>query len=347
MAVYPERRKGRLSGCWIAEVTQAGERRRKRFPTKHEAERWADFTKLTGLPPPGDNTAPAGHTLGSVMADANQHHPGWQRGRDLSRQQRLDYCLGVLGADTLIDKLKTTDLDRVVASLKRRPGQQGRTTLSPASINRYLAGVSALLTYARKRGYTTSSIVVPWQKEAGQRVHWLTDEAEADLCAEMLRMGCKDAELTLRVLARTGMRWGELETLTPGQITDEWVKLDLTKTDTPRDIPIEPSLATELREMVTAKRVPSYGIMRKVLIAALEGAGQTPAFTIHCLRHTTATRLVLSEVNLAVVQKFMGHSNIHTTLKYTHVTQQSLQDALKKVSQHEGQSTKNSGEKAL
>ena len=42
MAVYPERRGGRLSGTWIAEVTHAGTRVRKRFPTKHEAQRWAD-----------------------------------------------------------------------------------------------------------------------------------------------------------------------------------------------------------------------------------------------------------------------------------------------------------------
>lgn len=340
MAVYPEKRGKRLSGKWIAEATQNGERRRKRFETQHEAERWVSFIKLTGNAPPGeDAAAPAGHTLGSVTREAVASHPGWQRNRDPGRAARLEYALGVLGANTPIDKLATADLDRLVTGLKRRPGRKGK--LGPASVNRYLAGVSTVLTFARKRGYTSTTITLPWQKEDGQRVHWLTDEAEAALSAELLRMGRKDEELTLRVLTRTGMRWGEFAGLVPGQIGDAWVKLDKTKTDTPRDIPIEPTLALELAEMVREKRVPNYDTMRRWLKHALKSAGQNPELSIHCLRHTTATRLSLGDVNLAIVQQFMGHRNIKTTLKYTHVTPDALQNALKKICPHAGQSASN------
>ena len=337
MAVYPERRKGKLSGAWIAEVVHLGERRRKRFPTMHEAQRWADITKVTGAPPPGEEaTTPKGHTLGSVMREALQNHPGWQRARDPMREPRLMYALDLLGADTPIDKLAATDLDKLVTSLKKRPGAKGGK-MSLGTINRYMAGVSTLLEYARKRGYTEKAIYVPWQQEAGKRVHWLTDDQEAAICGALLAKGLKDEALTVRVLCATGMRWGELETLTQGQVTTDWVKLDATKTDTPRDIPLTPELATELREMVAQKRVPVYEPMRKKFKAAVKSAGQSPELSLHCLRHTTATRLVLGEVNLAVVQRFMGHANIKTTLKYTHVTQQSLQDAMKKISPRAGQ----------
>lgn len=65
MSVYPERRSGRLSGKWIAEVTHLGVRVRKRYDSKHEADHWADTTKLTGEAPlddPGNQAVVAVNT---------------------------------------------------------------------------------------------------------------------------------------------------------------------------------------------------------------------------------------------------------------------------------------------
>lgn len=336
MAVYPERRGKRLSGKWIAEVTQAGERRRKRFDTKHEAERWADFTKLTGAAPPDAIPARPDHALGDVVKEALLQHPGWQSNRDPSRQQRLTYVVDVLGADTPVADIKTTDLDRLVTNLRKRPASAGAGKLSAGTINRYLAMVSAVLTFAQKRGYCPASIAFPYQKEEGRRIHWLTDEAEQAVSAAMLKAGKVDEELTLRVLTRTGMRWGEFEALEPGQVQGSWVKLDQTKTNTPRDIPIDPALGAGLLEMVK-RGVPTYDTFRNCLRRALQSAGQNPKLSIHCLRHTTASRLVLGDVNLAIVQRFLGHRNISTTMRYTHVTDQSLLDASKKLSPQAGQ----------
>jgi len=341
MSVYPERRSGRLTGKWIAEITQHGGRRRKRFDTRAEAERWADFTKAEGAPPSdARHDEPTAYPFGTVAKEAVLRHPGWDGHRDPSRQQRLMYAVDFLGADTPIASVTTADLDRLVLSLKGRTGMEGKA-LSPGTINRYLAVVSAVLTYAQKRGYRTQAIVVPWQKEDGRRIHWLTDKQEQALSRAMLAEGRRDDELTLRVLTRTGLRWSEFKTLEPAQVTDAWVKLGKTKTDTPRDVPIDPALAGELRSMVERKALPKYYTFRKTLKRALKSAGQNPKLSIHCLRHTTATRLVHAEVNLAIVQKFLGHSSINTTLKYTHVTEAALQDALKKITPHAGQNDKN------
>ncbi len=54
MSVYPERRNGRLTGKWIAEITHLGVRVRKRFDTMREAQRWEDGVKATGAPPQDD-----------------------------------------------------------------------------------------------------------------------------------------------------------------------------------------------------------------------------------------------------------------------------------------------------
>ncbi len=48
----------------------------------------------------------------------------------------------------------------------------------------------------------------------------------------------------------------------------------------------------------------------------------------HDLRHTFATRLVLSGIDLATVSKLLGHSTIHMTMRYSHPTPEALKSAV-------------------
>jgi len=48
----------------------------------------------------------------------------------------------------------------------------------------------------------------------------------------------------------------------------------------------------------------------------------------HDLRHTFATRLVLSGIDLATVSKLLGHSSIHMTMRYSHPTPEALKKAV-------------------
>lgn len=49
--------------------------------------------------------------------------------------------------------------------------------------------------------------------------------------------------------------------------------------------------------------------------------------TIHDLRHTFASTLVNSGVALEIISKLVGHSNIRTTQRYSHLSNQSLKNA--------------------
>jgi site-specific recombinase XerD len=49
----------------------------------------------------------------------------------------------------------------------------------------------------------------------------------------------------------------------------------------------------------------------------------------HTLRHTFATRLLRETGNIRKVQKALGHSDLSTTMLYTHVVDSELEEAMK------------------
>lgn len=65
---------------------------------------------------------------------------------------------------------------------------------------------------------------------------------------------------------------------------------------------------------------------QKVFHNALVKAGIPKEVGIHSLRHSYATHLVESGVDISFVQKLLGHNDIRTTMLYTHVSALSIQN---------------------
>lgn len=55
--------------------------------------------------------------------------------------------------------------------------------------------------------------------------------------------------------------------------------------------------------------------------------------SIHTLRHSYATHLLEEGVNIRVIQRYLGHSNLETTMVYLHLTQKGQEDAYQIINQ--------------
>lgn len=149
----------------------------------------------------------------------------------------------------------------------------------------------------------------------------------------------------------TGMRKAELENLQWADVDFARRKLlirakvDWNPKTANREIPISDELYNVIRDLKAKSRKVrnsdlvftvknsghSHNRLRRELIKIATDAGIEDLTKLHTLRHTFASHLIMSGVDLPTVQKLMGHSNIQTTMIYAHLTPDHLAEAVNKL----------------
>jgi integrase len=349
MTCYAEKRKGKLTGKWIAEASLQlmGKRTRirERFDSKGAGDRWADTCELLGkrLPKadgaPEKPTAPTFSQVAQELKDAGGPDGAWAHGKDASVLQRLAYATeSALGAKLITD-IRYSEVETLILALAKRPGQQEGTKISPSTLNRYITAISAVLTYAARKAYIQAPPPLPWQKPSKKKKYGYTPVQEA-IVVDGLRANGWLAEATcFEVLSLSALRWGELAGLVPSQVDEEFINLDdpeSIKNGETGTIYIGEQLARALRALLAAKGLPDYHTMRKRVVTVLESAGLEIPRALHSLRHTAATRTVNSGMDIQVAKELLRHKNIQTTLGYRHVSKEVLRERAKNLSPHAG-----------
>ncbi len=145
------------------------------------------------------------------------------------------------------------------------------------------------------------------------------------------------------LLFATGIRVGELTQIETSDIDlrtgiiDIYGKGDRQRRvflpDKPTTLLLDQFLAVRRERAPTTKRllIHSHGQpvstshVRRWLRETAERAGIRRRITPHMLRHTAATQLLKSGIDIRAVQRVLGHASILTTQRYTEVADQHLQ----------------------
>lgn len=213
----------------------------------------------------------------------------------------------------------------------------------PATINRQLHAIKALMRKAREWGYIRewSGSSVKDLKETRKRLLFYTPAELKTLIRKCSSeyYGLYDWETICLLGAQAGLRrseihwlsWDDLKTgviqITP---KDGWQP----KTGEIRFIPISKTLKRRLSKIkkngpwVIGDR-PSIGVMSSFFGKICRRAGLCGG--LHTLRHTFCSHLVQNGVDLYVVAELAGHTNIQQTKIYSHLKPGNLSGAISRL----------------
>lgn len=282
-------------------------------------------------------------------------------GRDSTRLQRLTWWsnrLGTMALDTLSD-------DEVHAAIESLATQHSRyfagkdaddkpiyrakkKPLSPATLNRYVASLGAVITWAiRKRiapkGYVHPCRAVERRAENNEKTRYLSTDERERLLAACKASPWKRLYLLVLMALTTGARKGELLGL-------QWEHVDLehgvahigrSKNGDPKTLPLVPAVIEEMATLLRADGDTDQKALERVKAAkglvfpsrlrpeaayafeqrfkdALKAA-HIRGFRFHDLRHTCASMLAQSGATLLEIGDLLGHRQLQVTKRYSHL----------------------------
>ena len=207
------------------------------------------------------------------------------------------------------------------------------------TINRKLAIISKLLNRAHERGQIEKMPFIQRQQESKGRIHYITPEEEKQILNMLQKWKMLRFYSVVIVLLDTGIRCGELKRLSPrdiqpGQGRNGIIYLNDTKNGTDRSVPLTARAAAALHYLVQTsvdhdRVISEYkGWITKSWnrVRHYMNRSKDQDFVPHILRHTCCTRLVQRGAPIAKVQLWMGHKSIQTTLRYTHLNANDIDD---------------------
>lgn len=227
--------------------------------------------------------------------------------------------------DRFLGSMLLRDIDRrtlhAIRDAKLREG------VKPATVNRHLAAVSAVLNHAHKSGMLESVPPIPKMKEAKGRLRWLTPAEARQLIGALRGMPrCGHVADMVTLALATGLRESNITGLRWNQFRTDHLWIPETKSGKPLRVPLNDSaLAVMSRRrgqhdeyVFTYRGKPLRKAGHDGFRAAVRACGWDDV-TFHTLRHTWASWHVQAGTPLAVLQQLGGWSTYQMVLRYAHL----------------------------
>lgn len=267
--------------------------------------------------------------------EARAHHQN-----DINTRAAIEYF-----GNVTLDNITLEAIDGYIRHLKEVKGN------SNATINRKLSALRMVMRSAHARGGGPLPPKIPVRKENNKRLRFLDEREEQEHLKVADHWGLTEYIEAFKVLIDTGMRPNELINL---RLKDVDLDANLlmiweNKTDHPRSIP----MTARAREVIEGRcrlcvsredrlfSEAKKGWMRNSWdkIKDYLGYSNDPHYIPYILRHTCCSRLVQRGIPLKVVQEWMGHKQISTTLRYAVLAPKDLFAAVKVLEQAESSKT--------
>lgn len=235
-----------------------------------------------------------------------------------------------------------------IGALEVEAYKRNRIRVSPATINNELKVLSCILKFGIEFGYLADMPKLKRLRVPVKKPHFLSeDQVWAVLAAADPRV-----RPMIQFLIFTGLRKGEMAHLEWSDI--DWMRRQIhiqpknnwtPKSARPRTIEINDHAMEALKEahrrnqlrmphsqLVFPGRKDYLGDVRDGLNHACDRAG-IPRVTVHQLRHTFASLMVMKGSDLPSVAAVLGHRDIATTMIYAHLTQDHIKAQMDKLNE--------------
>lgn len=312
----------RTADGWIADVTIDGVRRTRKAKTRNEAlaKKKELLEQLAQRPASNRSTG-----TGITIRDARElslrirwKGLAWERTAAIYSRQAVEF----FGPSVQLDSIRTPDIQRWREHLLSLGNQ-------PTTVNRKVSCLRGMINDAELHGFIDRKPAVPRQFGPGTVKDRVITDAEIQLFCQFFReVGEPEFADMFVFLTLTCTRYGEVERLRGEDI--DWslgqVTFWKTKNKHPRTIKLGPKALSLLEPYVPAvprQRVWGYVYWRGRSLfdraKAAIGLADDKKLTIHCTRHTGATRMAQAGVPLQQIQAYGGWRSLAAVQRYMHL----------------------------
>jgi integrase len=267
--------------------------------------------------------------------DLSGKYIGWMTGRQKGAKVK-GYIIGMLVKR--IGKLKLNQIS--INDMEQLQSDYLKNDYKISYINKILTVFKAMFNKALDWEMITEEDLKRVRKAKqlkgeNKRLRYLSDEE-----AERLIDSCDNYLKPIVITAlNTGMRKSEILQLTWDRVDlkNRIILLDITKNGERREIPINDTLLNTLSGIVrnikcdyvfyNAETLKPYFDLERVWQRALIKS-HILDFHFHDLRHTFASMLVMKGIDLTTVKELLGHKDIKMTLRYSHLSQAHIKNAV-------------------